>query len=296
MKRPVIIILLLSLLLPSGLSTIVVIDRNDSYSDRLAAYGPRIPESGIIGSVVSGVALDLKNEHGCFPFPLKDEAAPVGGWILLVLRGECPFIDKTRHAQLANYSLLIVGDEHPNSDLISMYASGPTDDIHIPSVFVASWTYRDLKSPSHKLGSVAIHVYRSEDELPILDIIFITILSPLCILCCLYVIYRVVQWRKQQTLVVSRNDVLSLPKRIYSRKIPKSTQQLTPNSEEEASTTPRTLPGGYAEDDDVCAVCLDTFEEGDELRVLPCHHEFHVPCVVRFFPWTAFMGFSRALN
>ena len=28
-----------------------------------------------------------------------------------------------------------------------------------------------------------------------------------------------------------------------------------------------------------CAVCLEPFEEGEPLRVLPCFHQFHVLCV-----------------
>mmetsp|Transcript_98138 Transcript_98138/g.275991 ORF Transcript_98138/g.275991 Transcript_98138/m.275991 type:complete len:155 (+) Transcript_98138:610-1074(+) len=37
--------------------------------------------------------------------------------------------------------------------------------------------------------------------------------------------------------------------------------------------------GGGAKEDQSCQVCMEDFEEGDELRTLPCFHLFHAKCV-----------------
>ncbi|ORZ23751.1 hypothetical protein BCR41DRAFT_245536 [Lobosporangium transversale] len=33
---------------------------------------------------------------------------------------------------------------------------------------------------------------------------------------------------------------------------------------------------------DTCAICLDEFSEGEEIRTLPCHHEFHCECIGKY--------------
>ncbi|KAG0016189.1 hypothetical protein BGZ80_009378 [Entomortierella chlamydospora] len=48
-------------------------------------------------------------------------------------------------------------------------------------------------------------------------------------------------------------------------------------------TTPATVNAPIDEaTNETCAVCLDEFSDGEEIRMLPCHHEFHCECID---PW-----------
>ena len=53
---------------------------------------------------------------------------------------------------------------------------------------------------------------------------------------------------------------------------------------DEAATTAEAEVGVAASSStlDECAVCLSEFEEGDELRELPCGHVFHLECCDRW--------------
>jgi len=33
-----------------------------------------------------------------------------------------------------------------------------------------------------------------------------------------------------------------------------------------------------------CAICMQNYKNGDELRILPCQHDFHIDCVDKWLP------------
>ena len=41
----------------------------------------------------------------------------------------------------------------------------------------------------------------------------------------------------------------------------------------------RKIYEGGDNDDNTCSICLMEYEQGDDLRYLPCQHHFHVACI-----------------
>jgi hypothetical protein len=63
-----------------------------------------------------------------------------------------------------------------------------------------------------------------------------------------------------------------------------SAVEINRNEEGGLRSSSETVPISYPADlsQDQCPVCLDDFEQGQPVRVLPCHHNFHPTCID---PW-----------
>lgn len=74
---------------------------NETYLDRIAAFGPRIPEDGIYGFLI-----EPSDRSGCSVVePERSE-----NWIALLERGGCSFIEKVRNMQQSGAVAVAVGD------------------------------------------------------------------------------------------------------------------------------------------------------------------------------------------
>ncbi|GET00141.1 E3 ubiquitin-protein ligase RNF13 isoform X1 [Rhizophagus clarus] len=225
-------------------ATIVVATNNVTYQDRIAAFGPRLADEGLLGYLVSVEMIEANNQKGCSKLKRK---APTNQWIALVERGQCTFIEKVRSMQASGAIAVVVGDNKKNG-LITMYATGDTSDVIIPSVFIAQ---TDLKSLIAEKPVEAQLVKDNLSQWSLLNVIIIVILSLTVMMIFIYVLWRIRQRQRRKQNIT--------PRRIATKIFFESKRQ-----EEEPQE---------------CAICLEDYADEDELRILPCKHEFHIVCV-----------------
>lgn len=53
-------------------------------------------------------------------------------------------------------------------------------------------------------------------------------------------------------------------------------------AQEESATDETTYKSSTESESETCPICLDDFEDGADVKVLPCQHFFHVNCIN---PW-----------
>ena len=74
------------------------------------------------------------------------ESAEIAGKVVLLSRGGCGFLEKTKWVQRRGGIALIVGDYRRSGQLINMYAHGDTSNVTIPSIFTAHTSAHLLSS------------------------------------------------------------------------------------------------------------------------------------------------------
>jgi len=191
--------------------------------------------------------------------PLADsdpvDAGATTRWIAMIARyGGCNFEEKVRHATRANYSAVIVYNVGSNK-LVPMAGS---DDTLIPSVFIggddaqvllAKYTYP--KRPDLRIVVTDDHPFDINAYL----LPFAIVVGICFVIVLIIVIYKCVQdYRRSRRHRLPKSALKKLPIHKFKQGDPFGT----------------------------CCICLDDFEEGDKLRILPCDHGYHAKCID---PW-----------
>ncbi|NXD82976.1 RNF13 ligase, partial [Halcyon senegalensis] len=229
-----------------------------TFDDLPARFGYRLPAEGLKGFLINS-----KPENACEPIappPLKDNSS--SAFIVLIRRLECNFDIKVLNAQRAGYKAAIVHNVD-SDDLISM---GSNDievlkKIDIPSVFIGETSANALKEEfTYEKGGHVVLIPEFSLPLEYYLIPFLIIVGICLILIVIFMITKFVQDRHRARRNRLRKDQL---KKLPVHKFKKGKWIILYEY-------------------DVCAICLDEYEDGDKLRILPCSHAYHCKCVD---PW-----------
>ncbi|TEB40044.1 hypothetical protein FA13DRAFT_1680061 [Coprinellus micaceus] len=256
---------------------------------------------------------EVPENSGCPNLCLVGDHQPGDIWIALVQRGKCEFVKKVREAQRLGARAVVVGGLDPDKTgypdtLVNMY-SPDSSDVKIPATYIKYSDYMQLytlinASNTTHSGFRTLSLYITAEYSawewysPIITFIIILLL-PSTLTFVTLLIHRVRAARAAQRDRAPESIVRGLPWRVWTGtgwekheggedpdSVPTNVDlEEGPKGDDDQNastshpTTPPSLPPTdqpWFESQQECAICLSEFAKGDKVRVLPCHHIFHL--------------------
>lgn len=244
-------------LMVSGVFANVVLRGNGvtlSFTDIAANFARPVNESGEHGTLFLASPLDA-----CSPLTNTSIESDIDSpYVLIVRGGGCSFKDKVLRAQDAGFKAAII---YNNDDSFLVAMAGNPSGIHIHAVFVSNDAGCKLRDYVGKTEIEVWLIHNNENsKWSIMAISFILLIALSAALAsCFFMRRRDI--RRERPRVSLRGGM--------SRRVVKAMPTLLFTTDLEDNYCTSTM----------CAICLEDYDVGDKLRILPCHHKFHTHCV-----------------
>ncbi|VVA94986.1 unnamed protein product [Arabis nemorensis] len=229
-----------------------------SFDDIEANFARSVKTTGEIGILYVAEPLDACRNLMNEPEQSSNETSSP---FVLIVRGGCSFEEKVRKAQRAGFKAAIIHDDEDRGSLIAM--AGNSGGIKIHAVFVSKETGQVLKE-SVGLPDAKVWLLPSFENSAwsIMAVSFISLLAMSAVLAtCFFVRRHRIRRRTSRSSRVREFHGMS-------RRLVKAMPSLIFTSVHEDNSTAFT-----------CAICLEDYNVGDKIRLLPCCHKFHTVCV-----------------
>ncbi|XP_022288505.2 E3 ubiquitin-protein ligase RNF13-like [Crassostrea virginica] len=234
-------------------------DTINSFQDELAGFGPDIPTNGLYGYVL---AMDSDTQtQKCTLHSSKIPAVNISDqmtWIALMQRNGCKFDEMVYSAQMLGFGAVIVYNRDGDDHIIKMGGDSTSKSVHIPSVFVGYTAGSIMKNNFQYDVNKTFYVKISRDEFIDKQYLiwpFAVVVGTCFVLMLLFMLFKWLRdCQKRRKSRLSSKHLKKIPVKKFKK----------------------------GDNYETCAICLEDYENGDKLRVLPCAHAYHCKCID---PW-----------